>query len=97
MGDSMAGDSPSFNEAIFSHIFFADDGLIFFRATEDDGRAVLRCLNKYTRAFGQLINYDKSESCFDQKVKEEVGACLARSLGVKLTTGHISISAFLSL
>lgn len=77
--------NPEFN---VSRHFFADDSLIFFRATEEDERAMLICLNKYAHASGQLINYDKSEIGFGRKLKEHVRALLARSLGVKLIIGH---------
>lgn len=44
---------------IISHIFFADDSLIFFRATLQDCILVKNCLQLYESASGQMVNFDK--------------------------------------
>ncbi|XP_075491149.1 uncharacterized protein LOC142529488 [Primulina tabacum] len=46
------------------HLFFADDSLVFFRATIQEGARVKECLSLYEKASGQLINYDKSAVSF---------------------------------
>lgn len=43
-----------------SHLFFADESLIFFRASEQECFQLKRCIQTYERAAGQLVNYDKS-------------------------------------
>lgn len=39
-----------------SHLFFADDSLVFFRATTRDCQQVKHCIDSYAKASGQLIN-----------------------------------------
>ena len=71
-----------------THLFFADDSFIFFKAKREDGVEIRRCLETYERASGQVINYDKLEIWFGKNVKLEVGEALAGLLGVKSTEGH---------
>ncbi|XP_075486201.1 uncharacterized protein LOC142525795 [Primulina tabacum] len=58
-GVKIAPTSPS-----VSHMFFADDSLVFFRATMEAGARVKECLSIYEKASGQLVNYDKSTLSF---------------------------------
>lgn len=60
-GIQIAGGSP-----MITHLFFADDSLIFFNATKDNTDLVRDSLNEYERASGQLINYDKSAITFSK-------------------------------
>lgn len=45
---------------ILTHSFFADDALLFVRATTDNIYQVVKILNSYTAASGQKINLSKS-------------------------------------
>lgn len=47
-----------------SHMFFADDSLVFFKASTEEGLRIKECLHLYEKASGQLINYDKSALSF---------------------------------
>lgn len=47
---------------IISHLFFAKDSSVFFKATKDDFMQVHRCLQIYERASGQLVNYKSTLS-----------------------------------
>lgn len=62
-----------------SHLFFADDSLIFTRATEEECQALLSCLRIYESASGQKINYDKLGISFspntEQNVQEGIQSC----------------------
>lgn len=42
-------------QPLVSHIFFADDNLIFFKVKPNEGRMVKGCLKVYARASGQII------------------------------------------
>lgn len=44
---------------MLSHIFFADDSLVFFRADKQDCEKLKSYLTCYEKASGQLINYDR--------------------------------------
>ena len=47
------------NAPSISHLLFADDTLLFFRATEQEALSIKDALAKYARAIGQLINPQK--------------------------------------
>ena len=69
---------------VLSHLFFADDSLLFCRA-DDQGLATLsRVLKAYEVATGQKINYGKSSvfipNCIDQEIRENVVTALGMSL-----------------
>lgn len=55
-----------------SHLFFADDSLLFFRALEEEASQVLWCLSEYERLSGQVINFHKSSVCFSLNTPEAV-------------------------
>nr|XP_023920446.1 uncharacterized protein LOC112031976 [Quercus suber] len=59
-----------------SHIFFADDSLLFCRARVGDVEKIQECLGKYERASGQKINTDKTTLFFSKNTfiatKEEL-------------------------
>ncbi|XP_073121252.1 uncharacterized protein [Henckelia pumila] len=47
-----------------SHLFFADDSLIFFKANLQEGVNLRNFLRRYEQASGQLINFEKSALSF---------------------------------
>ncbi|XP_031101746.1 uncharacterized protein LOC116005640 [Ipomoea triloba] len=63
-----------------SHLFFADDSLLFFRANAQEVGAVKHCLDLYENMSGQAVNYHKSNVCFSINTqthhREEVVAVL---------------------
>ncbi|CAL9007242.1 unnamed protein product [Prunus brigantina] len=74
-GFRFSRDGPS-----LSHLFFADDSILFLKATERNCRAVASLLTSYCQASGQVINYDKSSVFFSpntpQQLRERVGHIL---------------------
>lgn len=44
---------------IVSHLLFADDNFLFFRANENEALVIRRILDEYASASGQLINLQK--------------------------------------
>ena len=53
-----------------SHLFFADDTLIFAKADMRNCEGILEILNKYGIASGQCINFDKSSILFSPNMIE---------------------------
>jgi len=89
-----------------SHLFFADDSLLFFKADLREAQSVLCCLWSYCDASGQSINFDKSAitfslntptvireavaNCFDVKISADLG----RYLGLPACMGRNKTAIF---
>ncbi|KAL0453910.1 UNVERIFIED_CONTAM: hypothetical protein Slati_1369100 [Sesamum latifolium] len=55
-----------------SHLLFADDTLIFCRASPDSTQAVVTVLEVYRRASGHEINFSKSSVAFSRNTGEDM-------------------------
>ena len=89
-----------------SHLFFADDTLIFYRATKEEAQQVMQILKIYENASGQMINADKSSVLFEKNMqkdkKEEVIEVLegmkqiqqSRYLGLPVVIGRTKKQVF---
>lgn len=73
---------------VVSKLFFADDTIIFGRATTTELSRVKRILETYETASGQAINLHKSEIMFSSGISEEQGNMLANHLGVVKVMQH---------
>nr|XP_027060751.1 uncharacterized protein LOC113687311 [Coffea arabica] len=51
-----------------THLFFADDSLIFCKANQQQATELMRVLHVYATGSGQLINLDKSSILFSKNV-----------------------------
>ncbi|XP_019156322.1 PREDICTED: uncharacterized protein LOC109153039 [Ipomoea nil] len=65
-----------------SHLFFADDSLLFFKAKAEEATEVKRCLSVYESLSGQAVNYHKSSICYSRNTSEENRQDVAQILGV---------------
>ncbi|XP_019192477.1 PREDICTED: uncharacterized protein LOC109186787 [Ipomoea nil] len=65
-----------------SHLFFADDSLLFFRATAQEASVVKQCLAAYEEMSGQAVNYYKSSICYSKNTRDEQREEVADILGV---------------
>lgn len=70
------------------HLFFADDSLIFFRATMEEGARVKECFTLYDKASGQLINYDKSALSFSPNTSPHVMETIKNLLTISMVQCH---------
>ena len=65
-----------------THMFFADDSLLFCRATMEECEKVLEVLNMYEEASGQKVNRSKTSLFFSKSIPIEVKHGIKLALGV---------------
>ncbi|XP_074266286.1 uncharacterized protein LOC141588759 [Silene latifolia] len=73
---------------IISHLFFADDSIIFVKADENQARVVLNILAQYEVASGQLVSKEKTTVCFSKGTTTRRKERVAAVLGVKVVNEH---------
>ncbi|KAK4401747.1 hypothetical protein Sango_0915400 [Sesamum angolense] len=71
-----------------SHLLFADDILIFSKATEGAMHGIAQWLDTYACASGQAINFGKSLIVFSWDVVVTVQTSIAGILGIRWTEKH---------
>lgn len=82
------GVKASRNGPEISHLLFADDSLLFTRATQQECSVIVDILNQYEKASGQKINYDKSEVSFSKGVRAAQKEELLRILNMRPVEKH---------
>ncbi|XP_055960512.1 uncharacterized protein LOC126670817 [Mercurialis annua] len=65
-----------------SHLFFADDSLVFFRACLEECDQFMEILQLYGNASGQLINLQKSALCFSKNTPAELSNMIVQKMKV---------------
>lgn len=55
---------------VISHLLFADDCYLFFRATGSEANVMKRILDRYAEVSGQIINYNKSAITFSPNTSQ---------------------------
>ena len=73
----MAASAP-----MVSHLLFADDSLLFFKANSESAEMVTDVLNTYCQASGQRINMDKSSIHFAKGVSGSIREEIMETLDV---------------
>lgn len=79
------------------HLFFVDDSLILFKATEGDIVRVKECLDTYELTSGHLINYEKYALSFTPNTGPDVVEMIKIVLTIYVVQGHdmyLSLSPF---
>lgn len=70
---------------MISHLFFADDLVLFSEATEEQIHVIRDCLDSFSRASGQKVSFSKSHISFSNNVKEDVACMIASIAGIRYT------------
>ncbi|KAK0580643.1 hypothetical protein LWI29_004599 [Acer saccharum] len=71
-----------------THLFFADDSLLFTRASREECLNIRNLLELYSVASGQCINFSKSAVCFSKQVSQADRCVLATILGMTVVGCH---------
>ncbi|XP_071921851.1 uncharacterized protein [Coffea arabica] len=64
-----------------THLFFADDSLIFCNADKEEASELVQILRKYEKGSGQSINLEKSSVFFSRNVSHQRKGEVRQSLG----------------
>lgn len=72
---------------VVTHLLFANDCFLFFKANDQESNIMKSILQVYGVAFGQEINYSKSEVFFSRNVGDAVRQSIAACLGVSISLG----------
>ena len=67
-----------------THLFFADDSLLFCKAREEECQSLLEVLAKYERASGQQINHTKTTIFFSKSTNADTQITIQNLLGVNV-------------
>ena len=62
---------------LFSHLFFADDLLLFAKAIEEHIKIILDCFDSFCTISGQKVSLNKSSIAFSTDVDAEVATRIA--------------------
>ncbi|XP_019161408.1 PREDICTED: uncharacterized protein LOC109158044 [Ipomoea nil] len=65
-----------------SHLFFADDSLLFFKANVQEASEIKNILTTYESLSGQMVNYQKSSICYSKNTSGADRDIVAQTLGV---------------
>ncbi|KAK3222269.1 hypothetical protein Dsin_009294 [Dipteronia sinensis] len=87
-GKDIAGFTCSRGGSKITHLFFANDSMLFSRASKRGCLAFKKILDCYAIASGQVVNFQKSAICVSRKVPRHYALVLAGILGVTLVKCH---------
>ena len=71
-----------------SHLFFADDNILFARATVQESLQVANFISIYERASGQRVNFDKTKIAFSKGVPQHTRQAIVDRLHVREVERH---------
>jgi hypothetical protein len=106
LNNKIKGIAIATNAPQISHLFFADDSILFCRAKPEEAAHLMAALKEYERASDQQINLSKSEMIFSpnlhQNIKQnfrenmpiQVSESISKYLGMPTTMGRSKIQDF---
>lgn len=83
---------------LISHLFFADDLLLFTKADLGSCQNMLDAINMFSIASGQVINFSKSGLFFSKKVHNKHQGIISRLLKIKkinIKDTHLGVPLFI--
>lgn len=80
--NNIHGCKISNNAPAITHLLFADDSFLFFRAENSEAQRIKDILNSYERLSGQAVNFQKSGVFFSSNVRRDKQQELLGILGV---------------
>lgn len=81
-GGKMSGVSITKEAPVVTHLFFADDSLLFGKVNQRECGALREVITKYGAVSGQRINFKKSSNCFSTNTPEADCVLFCNELGV---------------
>ncbi|XP_057425625.1 uncharacterized protein LOC130718990 [Lotus japonicus] len=85
---TLSGIKIARNAPVISHLLFADDSVIFAKATLEEANSVQQVLASYEKVSGQVINLDKSMLSCSRNVPSSRFDQLKRLLNVKAVESY---------
>lgn len=76
------------NELSITHLLFADDSLIFTRATREDCTNLKKIFECYAAASGQIFNFEKSSMLFSESTKPEQISSITTIFQLQVVSRH---------
>ncbi|KAM1960727.1 hypothetical protein ACFX16_021261 [Malus domestica] len=83
--------------SVFSHLFFADDTLIFLRADRQNCDNLVKILDGYCLASGQQVNLHKSCIFFGANIPRGISAELSQVLGMHMVDDPVTYLGLASI
>ncbi|CAN1146010.1 LINE-1 retrotransposable element ORF2 protein [Linum perenne] len=68
-----------------SHLFYADDLILFAEASEVQARVIRKCLDRFSAASGQEVSREKSAIFCSKNTNRHVSSLISLLLGIPLT------------
>ncbi|XP_071938995.1 uncharacterized protein [Coffea arabica] len=81
LGKELTGVKISRGAPVITHLFFADDSLVFCKASKQEAEKLIMILKEYEEATGQLINLEKSSVFFSKNTMPDVREEVCQALG----------------
>nr|XP_027115579.1 uncharacterized protein LOC113733407 [Coffea arabica] len=81
LGKELTGVKVSRGAPVITHLFFADDSLVFCKASKQEAEKLIMILKEYEEATGQFINLEKSSVFFSKNTMPAVRSEVCQALG----------------